>query len=604
MNKRNGLSRALKSTGIAICYAIIGLIFLSYGLSYGEAWAEAKPEAKQGFMEWGEKYCPEKPVSGGYLRVASPYYIGSMNPNHFPVMDWVTMSYMYEKLIILDGNYKPTIPWLAESWQFIDETTVLMKLRKGVLFHDGSSFSAKSLKYQMEWIMDEENYAWTRSWLEPLQAVELVDEYTVRWRFKRPWGSFLGTLASVPGFMISSQALEKDAAQKKSERITHELIPLRRKAKAEQDLVKAAQLHKEIEGLEEQQKKYQALAQDGKPLDTSPVGTGPYMLEAASTDNYLTLKRNPDWWFGKSIGKPEMPYFDGIRVSIIPDPSVRLANLKAGEIDSIVLNPIQYRQVKDDSKLTVSTFPVNFLVYMIFNHAKGPCSDIRVRKAISHAIDREALVMGTQQGLGRIASCMYPDDHWAHNPELKPVSYDPELSKKLLAEAGFANGLTLKGFVINTPEAQAFTKAQMAMLEKVGITWKPMFLSITGMIEPFKKLDFDLLGSMYPFIQEPDHIATLLYDPKSPFNNGRSSNSKAIELIKSGREITREESRRKTYFELEKTLCDNYEDVWLFWPTAVLASSKNLTGLNLEMYKSYGEGYHFSHPQWFKDGRP
>ncbi len=600
MNKQKNVMGMIKRMSL-----ILGCLLFCFGsLVYKVSSASGAPAAKQDYMEWGDKYCTDKPVRGGYFRIASPYYIGAMNPNHFPVMDWVTMSYMYEKLIVLDGNYKPTIPWLAESWEYINETTVIMKLRKNVLFHDGSPFNAKSLKYQMEWILDDENAAWTKSWLEPLKEVELVDEYSVKWHFKRPWGAFLGTMASVPGFMISAQALEKDAAQKKSERITHELIPLRRKARAEKDNDKVEQLQKKITNLEEQLKKFQALAQNAKPLDTNPIGTGPYMLEAASTDNYITLKRNPDWWFGKSIGKPEMPYFEGIKVAVIPDPSVRLANLKAGELDSIVLNPVQYRQVKDDASLSVVTFPVNFLVYNIFNHAKGPCADIKVRMAISHAIDREALVMGTQQGLGRVASCMYPDDHWAHNPNLKPVEYNPELSKKLLAEAGYSNGLTLKGFTVNTPEAQAFAKAQMAMLEKVGITWKPTFLSITGMIEPFKKLDFDLFCSMYPWIQEPDQIATLLYDPKSPFNNGRSNNSKAIELIKTGRETTKEDDRRKVYLELEKTLADHFEDVWLFWPTAVLASSKKVKGFNLEMYKNLGESYSFSHPLWFADGRP
>jgi peptide/nickel transport system substrate-binding protein len=293
-----------------------------------------------------------------------------------------------------------------------------------------------------------------------------------------------------------------------------------------------------------------------------------------------------------------------MKVSVIPDPSVRLANIKAGTIDYIVVNANQYRLVKDDPELNVATFPTNWLVFLTFNTAKGPCADIRVRQAISHAIDRNALVMGTQFGLGRVSSCMYPDDHWAHNPDLKPVTYDPELSKRLLAQAGYPNGLTLKGFTINAPEAQAFAKAVMAMLAKAGITWKPEFLGITAMLEPFRKLDFDIVGNLYPWIQEPDHMATLLYDPSSPFNNGRSRNPKAIALIKAGREERNEAKRAKIYHQLEKALYDNYEDAWLWWPNAVLASRKTVKGFNLEMFTRYNEGYIFSHPQWFKDGHP
>ena len=589
----------LALSGIAIVMIMLLALFHA-----APAWAQENAKVKPGWMEWGAKYCPDKPVRGGYMRSASPVYIGLMNPNHFPVMDWVSMSYMYEKLINLDSSQKPTTPWLAESWEYLDDVTVIMKLKKGVLFHDGSPFNAQGLKYQMDWIMDKDNAAWTRVWIEPLKSVELVDEYTVKWHFKRPWGSFLGTLASVPGFVISAMALEKDSAITKVKRIEREIVSAKRKAAMGKDAPKADKAKQILADLEAQLKHYSTIAKDAKPLDTNPVGTGPYMLEKASTDNYLQLKRNPAWWFGQSIGLPDMPYFDGMKISVIPDPSVRLANLKAGKLDFIVADAIQYKLVKNDPNFNVNTMPMNWLIYLMLNNAKGPCADIRVRQAISHAIDRKALVMGTQFGLGRVASCMYPDDHWAHNPNLSPVSYDPALSKKLLAQAGYPNGLTLKGFTLNLPEAQAFAKAVMAMLEKVGITWKPVYLSISGMIEPFKKRDFDIVGSLHPWIQEPDHIATLLYDPISPLNNGRSHNEKAISLIKAGRENVNEAKRTRIYFELEKALYENYEDAWLWWPTAVLASSKNVMGFNADMAKQFGEAYYFSHPQWFKDGHP
>jgi peptide/nickel transport system substrate-binding protein len=594
MNKR-----LLALSGIAIGMFMIMAIFQSTA-----AWTQDYAKAKPGWMEWGAKYCSDKPVRGGYIRVASPVYIGLMNPNHFPVLDWITMSYMYEKLIHLDSSQKPTTPWLAESWEYLDDVTVVMKLKKGVIFHDGSPFNAQGLKYQMDWIMDKDNAAWTRVWMEPLKSIEVMDEYTVKWHFKRPWGSFLGTMASVPGFVVSARALEKDSAITKMKRLEREIVSAKRKAATEKDAVKADKAKQILADLEAKLKNYSAIAKDAKPLDTNPVGTGPYMLEKASTDNYLQLKRNPAWWFGRSIGMPEMPYFDGMKISVIPDPSVRLANLKAGKLDFIVADAIQYKLVKNDPDFNVDTMPMNWLIYLMTNNTKGPCADIRVRQAISHAIDRKALVMGTQFGLGRVASCMYPDDHWAHNPDLSPVSYDPELSKKLLAQAGYKNGLTLKGFTLNLPEAQAFAKAVMAMLEKVGITWKPVYLSLSGMIEPFKKKDFDLVGSLHPWIQEPDHIATLLYDPTSPLNNGRSRNEKAISLIKAGRENVNEAKRAKIYFELEKVLYENYEDAWLWWPTAVLARSKNVMGVNDDMFRQYGETYYFSHPQWFKDGHP
>ena len=601
--------------GLILLFLVLSFFFIT------TVWADSgEAFDPEGWRVWGEDYWPTEPVRGGIARAASPVYIGLMNPNHFPVLDWFSMSHMYEKLINSDARQRPNIPWLAESWEYLNDVTVLMKLRKGVQFHDRTEFNAETLKYQMDWVRDKKNRAWTRTWLEPLESVEIMDEYTVKWHFKRPWGAFEGTMASVPGFMISKKALMADSAINELKMLKRLIVTAERKfeearknlEKAEEKGISFADNAREnldkaeayLEELQSRKKKAQELAEGVRPLDSHPVGTGQFMLEEASHGNYIKLKRNPDWWFGKSIGRPEMPYFDGIKVTVIPDPSVRLANLKAEKLDFTILTPRQYRMVKNDRKIDVNVYPFNMLFYLTLNHARGPCRDIRVRKAISHAIDRKALVVGTQFGQARIASCLYPDDHWAHNPNLKPVEYNPDLSRKLLAEAGYPDGLTLTGFSLNIPETQTFSKAVMGMLADVGITWKPVFLGVTGMAEPFKRLDFDIIGSIYPLVQEPDHIASLLYKPDSFFNNGRSRNEKAIELIKAGRKEVDFDKRKQIYYELEKVLYNNYEDVWLFYPNAILATNKNFEGFNNELFKKYGEGYFFSHPMWFKDGHP
>ena len=82
-------------------------------------------------MDWGTKYWPTKPVRGGIYNTAGALYIGLMNPFHIPVNDWTTLSYFYEKLILNDGTYKPSIPWLCESWKYLDDVTLVMKLRPG-----------------------------------------------------------------------------------------------------------------------------------------------------------------------------------------------------------------------------------------------------------------------------------------------------------------------------------------------------------------------------------------------------------------------------------------------------------------------------------------
>ncbi len=518
-----------------------------------EPWVWTKENPKPSWWTWGDDYEKAKPVRGGYYRSAATRYIGLMNPNHWPVNDWVAMTQLYEMLIYNDGNYRASIPWLAKSFKFESPTSVVMKLRKGVQFHDGTYFDAETLKYQIDWIRNKRNGCWSRAWLKPVKKIEVVDDFTVRWTFKKPWAAFPGIMANVPGYVMSRKALEEGGP---------------------------------------------------KAMDNHAVGTGRFMFEEGRPGNYLKLKRNPNWWFGKSIGHPEMPYFDGWLINVIPDPSVQLANLRAGKIDGMTVDPSQYLLIKDSPNLKVYKVNQNHVTAMRFNTQKGPCKDIRVRKAISHAIDRKALIEGTVFGLGRIASCMYPGDHWCHNPNLKPVSYDPELSRKLLAEAGYPNGLTVKGYYANYAIAMNIAEAIKAMLKQVGVNWEVEFLDSAASSDRMKNLEYDFAGGGWVWIWDPDLMATGLYMPEGGFNYGRSNLPAAQKLIRQGRAEVDLKKRQKIYWQLEKMLYDDYEDAWLWWSVSVSAYRKNVMGWNTKLYLKGREGFWFSHPMWFKDGKP
>jgi len=584
----------------------------------GKVWTGKEPVPT--WWTWGDDFEKNKPVRGGYFRTANPLYIGLMNPNHWPVNDWVAMTYFYEMLIYNDGQFKPTVPWLAESWEYTDPLTCVMKLRQGVQFHDGTPFNAESLKYQIEWIKDRQNGAWSRAWIEPVKSIEAVDEYTVKWTFTKPWGSFLGILANVPGYAISKQALENDVVIKQAAKLTgkakkakKKIVNLEEKAKkaeaeggeaAEKAKAKLEKARQKAADLEVQAAEMAAKAEGLKKTDVQPVGTGKYMLEEGSPGNFLKLKRNPNWWFGKAIGKPEMPYFDGILINIIPDPSVRLANLRAGKIDSMYVEESQYNLIKNDPNLNVYVYPLNWQASGRFNTTKGPCKDIRVRKAISHAIDRKAIIAGVTFGLGIEASCMYPESHWGHNPDLKPVKYDPELAKELLAEAGYADGLTVKGYMGNTATLQTIAEAIKNMLAQVGVNWKVDILDPAAISERMRSIDYDFAQGGWNWILDPDLMATGLFHPEGGFNFGRSNNEKAIPLIEAARKEIDQDKRQKMYWEIEKAVYDNYEDAWLYWPQAMTVFRKNVLGWNQELYLQGREGFWFSHCRWFKDGKP
>lgn len=511
--------------------------------------AMSAPMNAQPWAVWNDK---EKPVSGGVYRLAAASYIGMMNPNRWPVTDWDSMGLIHDKLFLTDGTYRPAVAWLAESIVQESPTTVLLTLRAGTKFHDASPLTADSIKHQIDWIRNADNAAWTVGWFPLLESIEVVAPLQLRWKFKQPWASFTGVMANVPGYALSETALKHDA----------------------------------------------------KKFEVQPMGAGPYMVEEASPGNFLKLKRNPDWWFGKAVGRPDMPYFDGIHVSVIPDPGVRLANFRAGKLDALTLDKSQYRMMQNDKRAIVHVQPTPTTTALRFNSAKGPCQDLRVRKALSHAIDRKALIAGTQQGLGRIASGLFPGDHWAHNPGLAPVEFNPQLARQLLAQAGFEKGLTITGFTGNTTVAQTVAESVKNMLRQVGVTWDVALLAPVAATARLREGNFDLASGGWVYLYDPDLACTGLYHPTGAFAAGRGVDAKLVAMIEAARNEISFERRQTLYQTIERVVADDCQDLYLWWEETAIAYQKYVRGYDADLHRKHKEVYLRSHPLWFAEGKP
>jgi ABC-type transport system substrate-binding protein len=612
------ISSNIKEDLVRIGLVAVLLFFIHVLFTAPSIFAQEQKKFKAPWYRWDSTYWPTEPVHGGYFQRAAAKYVGLMNPNHWPVSDFDFLDFLHDFPVNYDGKLRPIVPHIIRTWKYVDPKTMVTTILPGIQYHDGSALNAKSVKYNIEWCMDKKNAAWTRAYYRKIKKLEVVDEYTLKWHFSEPWAGFLGTIGYI-SWMISEKALKDDAALNEFNKIVRKLERAQKAAekadkkaekakakggkKAKKATKKAKKAWKSVKSLKKKHDKLAEAVKGAKELDTHPVGTGPYMLEEASPGNYVKLKRNPNWWFGKTVGRPDMPYFDGIKSIVIPDPSIQLANLRAGKIDVMSVSKTQYNLIKDDPDLKIHIKKESNTFMLWFNHAKGPFKDIRLRKAVSHAIDRKAIVYGLRFGLDRVAAGVYPMNHYSHNPDLKPVVYNPELSKKLLTEAGFADGLTIKGFSSNDVTAKPVSVVVKDMLSKVGIKWEVDYLEASAVSDRRTNLEYDLCQGYWSYIYDPDTVVAGLYLPDGGMNFGRSKNEKVIKLAEAGVEQVDFKKRTRIYQDLEKALYDNYEDVWLFYDTTIVAHRKAVQGLNSKMYDEGGFAYYYTHPRWFKDGK-
>jgi len=328
-------------------------------------------------------------------------------------------------------KYKPDstelLPSLATEWENSkDGLTWTFKLRQGVKFHDGTDFNAEAVKYNFDrWRLtthprhkgDFEYYtSMFGGFPGIIKDVQVVDPYTVKFVLTKPQAPFLSNLA-MRTFAISSPAAVE---------------------KSKDDYFK------------------------------NPVGTGPFKFVKWEKDQQIIVERNDTYWGEKAKLKQ-------VVFRVIPDNSARLMELQAGKIDAAVdINPDDAKTVEQDANLQLLLRPSMNLGYMAMNMDKAPLNNVKVRQAINHAINKQAIIDAFYGGLAKPAKNPLPPSLWGYNDEVQDYNYDPAKAKALLAEAGVPNGFKTKLWAMPVarpymPQAKEIAQAIQQDLAKVGI---------------------------------------------------------------------------------------------------------------------------------------
>ncbi len=497
-------------------------------------------------------YSQDGPVADGDTLVEActiePKHL--MPPLAADEVPWGIDGLVFNGLARFDENWDP-VPCLAEKWTVSkDGKVITYYLRKGVKFHDGVEFTAEDVLFTYKVYSDPKVNTPRGSYYDEIKNVEILDPYTVRVNYKKPYPP---ALAQTFENILPKHLLEG----------------------------------KDINNCD---------------FDRHPIGTGPYKFVEWKTGQQIVLEANPDYWEGK-------PHIQRFVMRIIPDPSTMFMELLKGEVDAIGpwlgvgMSAEQYARQTDTPKFKdyYNGYKTNQLAYVYTGwNPKNPLfKEKKVRQALTMAIDRNSIIQNALFGQGII--CTVGFHTWANNPAIKPWPYDPAKAKEYLNEAGWKPGqdgilhkiisgkdtpfkftlLICQGWV----EAEKMGTIIQQQLKQLGIqmdvqvyeygTWWSQFL------EPHK---FDAYIGEWFTDPDPADIYQILHSSQMgehQFNFVSYSNKEADRLMEEGRETFDMKKRQKIYWKIQSILNEDQPYTFLYYPGRLIAIHKRFKGYQM-----------------------
>lgn len=362
------------------------------------------------FYGFTEATAAPSPQYGGILKLTRGRLTGNIgNPAKMGSADLENRSFYVEALLTYSAKSELK-PLLAESWEYSqDYKTLTLHLRKGVKFHDGTDFNAAAAKFNLD-IFKRTG----RGEMENVSSIDLVDDYTVKLNLSHYSLNLLNNLTQYAGLMLSPTSIQ---------------------------------------------------AHDEEWQLTHAVGTGPFILTEYQNNVGHKGKKNPNYW---QVGKP---YLDGVEMVSMEEETTRSASIQKGDLHLILSNDPKISSDLKNKGFIVSDPLIMHLLVGDSGHSDSPFSDVRVRKAVSYAIDMKG-VSSIGQGVWQPINQPAVPGTIYYNPNVAGYPYNPEKAKTLLAEAGYSKGFSTTIFYAASPINELQAVAFQSYLKKVGIDAK------------------------------------------------------------------------------------------------------------------------------------
>jgi peptide/nickel transport system substrate-binding protein len=453
----------------------------------------------------------------------------------------ITMQRTYDKLVDLrPGEPKPGAalevdPELAESWTVSpDSLKYTFKLRPGLKFADGSPLNAQAVKWSFDRMM-KINKAGASN-LRQLKATEAPDATTVEMTLSEPYAYFLPTLGTYSCSVINPKAAEQ------------------------------AKDGDEAQGF----------------LANNSLGSGPYVISNWQRGQQITLDYNPNW-FGKE------PALKRVLIRIVPEAANLRLQLEKGDLDFITGPSIpELLQIDPKTGVRIVEAPSISLSLAYLNNTKPPLDNVKVRQAMSYAINYDQIIQELIQGKGRRLHGPLAYGMEGYDESFKVYDYDPARAKALLAEAGFANGFEITNTYASQGAAGAddLALATQQMLGEVGIRVKIEKVAEPTRRERIDKSDFVWsVGGWSPPMPIPSWTMDKWYHSANKgltANRAFYSNPKVDELVAKAPTILDAQQRVAMYREAQKLVVDEAPYILFYQGNQVLAMRESLDGFQVK----------------------
>jgi len=436
---------------------------------------------------------------GGKLVYAQTIDVFRFDPYDLAIGNFAMLHTVYDPIIHVNKNSEPE-PWLAKSWKFSEDGTELtLFFEKGVRFHSGREMKAEDVKWTIEQYQDPANAAIIREATLLIKKMEVLDDYTLKLIFDKPYPAVFDMLELI--FVVDKEGKEK--------------------------------------------------------IHHTPAGTGPFKLKEWIPGYRVTYVRNKDYW------RKGEPYLDEFVQQIYPDQQAMVAALEAGNADIVMYPTVQdFNRLKNNPNVVAYTAFGCCETNLNFNVKHKPWDDKRVRKAIDHAINRQRLV--DIAFYGNSYPIVQPiRTGWGHNPNVtveKYAKYDLELARKLLEEAGYADGFKMEALCSSSvmPESTILAQIMKEDLAKLNIDLEILDLEQTaynnmGDKSLYKDIYIQIVGRTN---KDPGSLYSLTVAYRPYTNVAQYRNEEYERLVKEGLETVDPERRRQIYWRLAEIVAE------------------------------------------------